>query len=40
MSPRCRGSRKFKTEHVVEKAMAKLTCVPRLISIGAIFIVL
>jgi hypothetical protein len=40
MSPRCQGNRKFKTEHVVTKAMFQSAFVPSLISIGAVFIVL
>jgi hypothetical protein len=39
MSPRCHGNRKFKTEHVVTKAMIQSTFVPSLISIEAFFIV-
>jgi hypothetical protein len=40
MSPRCRGNRKFKPEHVIAKAMVQLTFVLSLISIEAVFIVL
>jgi hypothetical protein len=39
MPPRCHGNRKFKTEHVVTKAMVQSTFVPSLISIDAFFIV-
>jgi hypothetical protein len=39
MSPCCHGNRKFKTEHVVEKAMVQSTFVPSLISIEAFFMV-
>jgi hypothetical protein len=39
MSPRCHGNRKFKTEHVVTKAMVQSTFVPSLISIEAFVIV-
>jgi hypothetical protein len=40
MSPRCHGNRKFKSEHVVAKAMVQSIFVPNLIGIEAIFIVL
>jgi hypothetical protein len=40
MSSRCHGKRKFKTEHVVTRAMVQSTFVPNLISIEAVFIVL
>jgi hypothetical protein len=40
MSPRCDGSRKFKTEHVVTKVMVQSTFVPSLISIEPFLIVL
>jgi hypothetical protein len=39
MSPLCNGYRKFKTEHVVTKAMVQSTFVPSLIGIEAFFIV-
>jgi hypothetical protein len=39
MSPSCHGNRKFKTEHVVTKAMVQSTFIPSLISIEAFFIV-
>jgi hypothetical protein len=39
MSPRCHGNKKFKTEHVVTKAMVQATFVPSLISIEPFFIV-
>jgi hypothetical protein len=40
MSPRCRGNRKFKPEHVVSRAMIQSTFVPSLISVEVVFIVL
>jgi hypothetical protein len=40
MSPRCHGNRKFKSEHVVAKAMVQSKLVPSLISIEAVFLVL
>jgi hypothetical protein len=39
MSARCQGNRKFKTEHVVTKAMFQSTFMSTLISIEAVFIV-
>jgi hypothetical protein len=39
MSPRCHGNRKFKSGHVVTKAMVQSTFMPSLISIEAVFIV-
>jgi hypothetical protein len=40
MSPSYHGNRKFKTEHVVTKAMVQSTFVPSLISMEAVFIFL
>jgi hypothetical protein len=39
MSPRCNGNRKFKTEHVVTKALVQSTFVPSIISIEAVYFI-
>jgi hypothetical protein len=40
ISPRRRGSRKFKPDHIVTKAMVQAIFMPNMISIKAVFIVL